>query len=467
MKRSRGRSRLAGLQLRPRGLRGRIALTFGVGALLIAGSLAMSTFVFSRAYLYDQRERTVERQAALDAVFVSDQLDSANADISAILSAVGPPESGAVVVEREGQWYSSSLGVGREVVPADLAERVSTGAPARITVTVDGVPTVIVGIPLPRPAATFYRVVPLRELQETIRVLQVVLGTGAAAAAVGGIALGGWASRRVVQPLNLVASTAAQVAGGELDIRLPPTDDPDLATIVGSFNAMVDTLRERIERDSRFAADVSHELRSPLTTLVAAVSVMQGRRAELPDRSRAALDLVVAELERFEQLLDSLLTLARTEDGLEAERLNEVSVGAIAAHAVERAGVRPDVLTTAGPDLVLGDKELLERALFNLIENAQRHGRGVTGVRVAQLGGDVAVFVDDEGPGVPVAERERIFERFATNRAARGSSSGTGLGLALVAQTVSAHGGTVWCTDHGGHGARFVIRLPARPVVEP
>ncbi len=78
-----------------------------------------------------------------------------------------------------------------------------------------------------------------------------------------------------MQPLNLVASTAAQVAGGLLDTRLPPTDDPDLATIVGSFNAMVDTLKHRIERDSRFAADVSHELRSPLTTLVAAVEVME------------------------------------------------------------------------------------------------------------------------------------------------------------------------------------------------
>lgn len=450
------------LRWRTRGLRGRIALTFGVGALLIAGLLAVSTFFFSRAYLFDQRERTVVRQAALDAVFVSDQLDSADADIPDILSAAGPPESGVIVVERGGQWYSSSLGVGREIVPARLADRVNSGRPARTTVTVDGVPTVIVGIPLSRPGANFYRVFPLRELHETIRILQIVLATGAAAAAAGGIALGVWASRRVVQPLNLVAATAAQVAGGMLDTRLPPTDDPDLATIVGSFNVMVDTLRQRIERDSRFAADVSHELRSPLTTLVAAVSVMQGRRAELPGRSQVALDLVTAELDRFERLLDSLLTLARTEDGLEPDRLNEVSVAALAAHALDRAGVGPELLLPVDPGMVLGDKGLLERALFNLIENAQRHGHGVTAVRVERLHGDVAVFVEDEGPGVPTAERERIFERFATNRAARGSSSGTGLGLALVAQTVTAHGGTVWCTERSGPGARFVIRLPSR-----
>ncbi len=454
---------MPGLRSRSRGLRGRVAITFGAGALLIAGLLASSTFVFARAYLYDQRERTVVRQASLDAVFVSDQLDSADADIPDILSAAGPPESGTIVVERDGQWYSSSLGVGREVVPPKLMRRVDSGQPARVTVTLDGVPTVIVGIPLPRPGAHFYRVVPLRELHETIRTLQVVLAAGAAVAAAGGIALGVWASRRVVQPLNLVAATAAQIAGGMLDSRLPPTDDPDLATIVGSFNAMVDTLRQRIERDSRFAADVSHELRSPLTTLVAAVGVLQGRRGELSERSQAALDLVHAELDRFKQLLDSLLTLARTEEGLEPEQLNEVSMALLAAYALDRAGVGPERLRPIDPGMVVGDKALLERALFNLIDNAQRHGHGVTEVRVERQQGDVVVLVDDEGPGVPVAERERIFERFATNRAARGSSSGTGLGLALVAQTVTAHKGTVWCTEHPGGGARFMIRLPSRP----
>ncbi len=452
---------------RPRGLRGRIALTFGAGALLIAGTLAGSTFFFSRAYLYDQRERTVVRQAALDAVFVADQLDSADANIPAILSAAGAPESGTVVVERDGEWYSSSLGVGREVIPPALAERVNSGRAARTTVTRDGVPTVVVGIPLTRPGATFYRVVPLRELHETIRTLQAVLATGAAVAGVSGIALGIWASRRVVQPLNLVAATAAEVAGGLLDTRLPPTDDPDLATIVGSFNAMVDTLRRRIERDSRFAADVAHELRSPLTTLVAAVDVMQRRRDELPDRSREALDLVHAELDRFLQLVDSLLTLARAEAGLERDRLEAVSMTELAAQVADRAGAGAHIVSAADPGLVLGDKALLERALFNLVNNAERHGGGVSAVRVERRDDQVAVLVDDEGPGVPVSERERIFERFATNRAARGSSSGTGLGLALVAQTVTAHDGTVWCTATPFGGARFVVRMPALREDEP
>lgn len=447
--------------LRPRGLRGRIALTFGTGALLISGLLAGSSFLLSRAYLYQQREKTVVRQASLDAIFVSDQLDSADADMPGILAAAGPPESGVIVVERGGQWYSSSLGVGREVVPAALSERVRAGRPARITVTLDGIPTVIVGIPLARPGADFYRVVPMRELHETVRILGIVLASGAAAAAVGGMITGSWASRRVVQPLNMVAATAVQVAGGLLDTRLPPTDDPDLATIVGSFNAMVDTLKLRIERDSRFAGDVSHELRSPLTTLVAAVAVMEQRRNELPLRHQQALDLVSAELDRFHQMLESLLGLARAEAGLDPDQLVPVSIGGLVRHALARAGVGEHVLQCSGSDEVAGDKALLERAFFNLIANAQRHGQGLTSIRIEESDGQVVTFVDDSGPGVPPGERERVFERFATNRAARGSSSGTGLGLALVAQAVTAHGGAVWCTGHEGPGARFVVSLPA------
>jgi two-component system sensor histidine kinase MtrB len=448
-------------RLRPRGLRGRIAITFGTGALLISGALATSTFLFSRAYLYHQREATAVRQASLDAIFVSDQLDNADADIPEILSAAGPPNSGTIVVERGGQWYSSSLGVGREVIPEALAERVRRGQPARVTLTLDGLPTVIVGIPLPRPDEDFYRIVPMRELHETIRILGIVLAAGAGAAAAGGIVTGIWASRRVVAPLNLVASTAAQVAGGLLDTRLPPTDDPDLATIVGSFNAMVDTLKQRIERDSRFAADVSHELRSPLTTLVAAVDVMEGRRTEVPEKVQRARDLVHAELDRFQQLLDSLLTLARAEAGLDPEQLRPVPLAPLVEHALTRAGLSPQILLASGPGVVEGDKAMLERAFFNLIDNAKRHGQGLTEIRLDEAGGRVVTVIDDSGPGVPAAERERIFERFATNRAARGSSSGTGLGLALVAESVTAHGGTVWCTSYERPGARFVVSLPA------
>jgi signal transduction histidine kinase len=325
----------------------------------------------------------------------------------------------------------------------------------------DGFSTVLVGLPLRDPEADLYRVVPLKELKETLQVLQAVLGAGTLVAAVGGIGFGVWASRRVVQPLNLVAATAAQIAGGELDSRLPPTEDPDLATIVGSFNAMVDTLRRRIDRDSRFAADVSHELRSPLTTLVAATDVLQRRRDELPERSQVALDLVVAELGRFEQLLDSLLTMARAEAGLAPDLMIAFPVVEVLNRALGRAGVPADrVHNEAGDVVVRGDPAMLERAFFNLIDNAQKHGGGLTSVGLRPDDGHLRITFDDAGPGVPAEHRDRIFERFSTSGTTRGSGSSTGIGLALVVEALRAHGGAVWCAEPDGDGARFVVRLP-------
>ena len=117
-------------------------------------------------------------------------------------------------------------------------------------------------------------------------------------------------------PLDDVATAAARIGAGGLQTRLPPTDDPDLATIVGSFNSMVEALDERIQRDARFAADLGHELRSPLTALVASVQVIERRRDDLPPRTQRALDLVTVELDRFQQTLEDLLELGRLDAGV-------------------------------------------------------------------------------------------------------------------------------------------------------
>jgi K+-sensing histidine kinase KdpD len=140
--------------------------------------------------------------------------------------------------------------------------------------------------------------------------------------------------------------------------------------------------------------------------------------------------------------------------------LTPVSVGEIVAHAARRAGCDLPVARPAQADLVLGDPMLLERACFNIADNANRHAGGLAAVAVEVSDGRVLARLDDRGPGIPTAERSRIFERFATHRAG-GSSSGTGLGLALVAEAVTTHGGTVQYTDADSTGARFVIDLPA------
>ncbi|MGV9331324.1 sensor histidine kinase [Nocardia sp. NPDC003726] len=282
-----------------------------------------------------------------------------------------------------------------------------------------------------------------------------------------GAAVGWWASRRVLTPLHQLAGTAARIASGDLDQRLPATGDQDLAITVESFNTMVDSLQRRIEREHRLFGDVSHELRTPLTTLMAGVGVLNRHRGDLPERSQRALGLVTAEVEHLRKLLDDLLALARVEAGMHHGDAEPLSVRDLLVHTLADRRYPAELLTVRQDVTVRGRKVELERAVANLLHNADRHGGGVVAVTVDRDGTDAVLTVDDAGPGVPAADRERIFERFATARSGRRSPDGTGIGLALVAETVATHGGRVRCTDRPGGGARFVVRLPRLGDIHP
>ena len=303
------------------------------------------------------------------------------------------------------------------------------------------------------------------ELSDTLNALRVVLAVVAALTALATAVLGWWAAARVVAPLDEVAGAAARIASGSLDTRLASTDDPDLATIVASFNSMVDALHDRIDRDARFAADVSHELRSPLTALVTSVEVLDRRQHELPDRAQQALVLIRRDLARFQRALEDLLDLGRLEAGTAALVLADVDARDMVVHATDAIGVPAERVRVSVPDgatRVRVDKSAMHRALLNLLENAQRHGGGVTGVALDGAESTVAVTVEDAGPGVAEEDRLRIFDRFVRG-GSRGSLPGTGLGLSIVAETVRAHGGAVWCAPRPGGGTRFVLQLPLHP----
>ncbi|MDQ3764540.1 MAG: HAMP domain-containing histidine kinase [Actinomycetota bacterium] len=458
---TRDRIKVSGVPIVGRlGLRSRVMLTFAVGALLVSLVLAVSVYTISRGYLTEQRERSAGRQAAADADYVRGRLERAGASASEVLTAVDPPANTVLLLRWRDQWFTSEPNAGPHLLPSSLHDEVAGGTSTTVPVTIRGEPFFVVAIPLDTVGATFYEFTPLQELQSTLGVLRTVLIACAMAATLGGAMLGLWASRRVLQPLRTVADTAATIAGGQLDTRLPGTSDRDLAMIVNSFNSMVDSLQQRIERERRFFADVSHELRTPLTTLVASVGVLHRNEHELPDRSRRALHLVVTELDHLRRLLDDLLDLAKTEAGLHQDEPELLSVQELLTHTIARSGRPAALLSVEADSTISGRKLALERAFVNLMDNADKHGGGLVGLSVRRANGHALIFVDDTGPGIPVSERDRIFERFATGRAGRGSAVGTGLGLALVAETISAHGGQVRCDERPGGGARFVINLP-------
>ena len=320
----------------------------------------------------------------------------------------------------------------------------------------------------------FFEVVPLDELSRTLGSVRVSLLGAVAITTALGVLLGALAARRAVQPLADAAQAAQAIAGGGLGTRLEPGDDPDLQVLAGSFNDMASALQQRVERDARFASDVSHELRSPLTTLAASAEVLNSRRDELPDKAAAAVDLIVADVGRFQNLVEDLLEISRFDAG--AVRLNREDL--LVAEFVRQAvsvSTLPEAHLEVDPraeDLVIqADKRRLARVVANLLENARYYGGGEVTVTVepSQPEGeeieDVQIAVEDHGPGVPPEERLLIFERFARGVSAgrRGSSEGAGLGLALVDEHVRVHGGRVWVDDRsdGEEGARFVIELPA------
>jgi two-component system sensor histidine kinase MtrB len=448
-----------------RGLRARIVIGFGVGALLVSAVLVTTTFLLARGYLLDQRERSLTRQAFVDANALRSRLSTAGAQVGDVLGDLVPSGGADVVVRQGDAWFSSALDVGEHDVPRELRDEIGSGQVAAATehTLSGGGPRLVVGVAVPSVGVDFYEISPLTALQAELHTLAVVLAAGAGTATAAGAAFGIWTSRRVVRPLEEVAGAAGRIAGGELTTRLAPTEDPDLVAIVGSFNSMVDALAARIERDARFVGDVSHELRSPLTSLITSVEVMGKRRAELPPRSQQALALVEGQLDRFRRTLDDLLELARLDNG-PAEPESPVSLSALAREVLLRTGRSVDLLHADGDaaTTVRADKGRLERAMGNLLDNADRHAGGARGIHVERRDGAVVLSVDDAGPGVAGAERERIFERFVRgSRAGRGSLPGAGLGLAIVAETASQQGGAAWCSTSPAGGARFSLSLPA------
>jgi signal transduction histidine kinase len=256
------------------------------------------------------------------------------------------------------------------------------------------------------------------------------------------------------------------MAEGDLATRLEPESDPDLDRVARSFNSMADALETRIERDARFVSDVTHELRSPLTTLAAANDVLRTRVEVMPGEARAALELVVAEIDVLRDMVEELLELSRAQAGADPLRLEPVYVGELALQVATRLG-DSDFVVDLDRDLdamaLLLDKRRVERILTNLIANAETHGQGIVALRVHRRDDFVRITVEDRGPGVAHEDRERIFERFArgSRSSRRGDDKGTGLGLALVAEHVRLHGGAVWVEDvPEAPGARFIVELP-------
>ncbi|WDZ88116.1 sensor histidine kinase [Micromonospora cathayae] len=444
--------------MRRAGLRTRVSAGFAAGALALSTSIALASYQLTRSSLLAERERTAVRAAYFDAAIVQSGLTGDRPDVIEVLRSLDTGGNRRAVLRRDGIWYARNVDAGVTTgIPARLQDLVADGTPAVQRIRVDGQPAVVVGVPLSATTA-FYEVDYLQELEDTLRTVALVLTAVAVTTAAAGAAIGWHVTRYVLRPLRSVSDAAEEITAGDLTARLDPATEPDLARLTTSFNSMVDQLSRRLERDRRFAADVSHELRSPLQTLAAAASVLDRRREHLDDRTRTATDLITDEIARFQALVNDLLELARSDQP--AER-TPVAVADLARQVCRGRGLPENLVTATGPGTWLVDRRRVEQLLGNLLDNAVRYGGGPCAVRLSAGDGTYRVEVDDDGPGVDPQDRTVIFDRFVRGRGAnaRGGSDGTGLGLALVAQHAAAHGGRALVDDRPGGGARFRVEL--------
>jgi two-component system sensor histidine kinase MtrB len=446
--------------MRPIGLRARVSAAFALGALLLSLCISLVSYESTRNTLFAERERTAVRATYYDAAVVNAGITGTEPDVLEVLRSLDTGSDRYVLLYLDGRWHSRSADLDAEdAVPAALREMTAAGEAGAQRIRRDGRPALIVGVPLAGPSA-FYEIISLGELERTLQTLALVLTAAAIMVAAGGAAVGWYVTRHALRPLAAVTAAARGIAAGDLSTRLDPDTEPDLATLSAAFNEMADQLVRRLDRDRRFAADVSHELRSPLQTLEAAASVIDKRRDLLDERSATAITLLTAEVDRFRRLVDDLIELARSDQPAVSEPVDVPEL----ARRVCRSRDLPAALVEVAPGapaIWRVDRRRVEQMLGNLIDNAIRYGGGPLAVRV----GPGFLEVDDAGPGVAEHDRPTLFDRFVRGPAAnaRGDGDGTGLGLAIVAEHAAAHGGAVSVGDRPGGGARFRIDLPAEP----
>ena len=279
---------------------------------------------------------------------------------------------------------------------------------------------------------------------------------------------------RSLAPVAAITGAVERIEDTDLRRRVPvPGTDDEVAHLAATMNAMLERLERARETQRRFVADASHELRSPVATLLAAAEV-ELRSAGGSGVPADLAPLVMDEAGRMQRLVEDLLVLARVDaarapDGSGTAATARVEVDLDDLVLAERARLRAtaalDVEADIAPARVLGDARQLAAVVRNLTDNAARHAATRVVLRLAVRSGDAVVEVADDGPGIPVDERERVFERFVRLDASRertdGGPGGSGLGLAIVAGIVEAHGGTV-VADAAvpGPGALLRVVLP-------
>ena len=423
-----------------------------VAIALVAGAIALLTVL--RGTLIDE----VKDAAGAQALEVARQLDSGQPPI---LEVAPSDEQLIQVLGPDGSVLASSRNVAGEaavarlhpgeseqvLTPLDSEEFMAVAEGAR---TSDGPRTVLVARAL---IGVF----------ETTAVVTKVLLIGLPLLLVV-VAVTTWVMvGRALAPVDAIRREVDEISAAQLHRRVPQPDaDDEIGRLAATMNRMLERLESARNSQRRFVSDASHELRSPITTIRQYAEVALAH----PDRMTAQelADVVLAEQHRMQGLVEDLLLLARADEHLPLAR-EPVDLDDLAfeeGHRLRATTSKRVDASGVGAARVQGDADALRRVFRNLGENAARHASSRVDIALADLGDDVVLTVDDDGPGIPESERERVVQRFVRLDEARSrDDGGSGLGLSIVEEVVRAHGGSMSITQSTLGGARIQVMLPA------
>lgn len=312
-------------------------------------------------------------------------------------------------------------------------------------------------------AATLVVAKNLDDVNESVRILATSLAIAIPVVTALLAVLVWWLTGRVLRPVESIRAEVASIGGNELYRRVPtPGSQDEISRLARTMNAMLDRVEQATERQRRFVADASHELRNPLTRIRSSleVSLAHPETVDPEELHRSML----ADTTDLQKLVDDLLFLARSESGELGPAEEPVDLDDLvleeARRLRDRGTVKVDSSAVSAARTV-GDPHQLSRAIRNLASNAERHARTCVRFELRENGGHSELVVADDGPGIPPEHHATVFKRFTRLDEARSrDAGGSGLGLAIVHDIVTRHGGTVAIASSNGVGARFVLSLP-------
>ncbi len=427
-------------------MRGRTTLgaTVVVAIALVVGAVSFYAVLSSSVHDSSQRAAEQRLEELADRVEGSDGSDIDSLE-DEFVQLIGP--DGAVLSASE----DAREALGSTALPvADEARSVTIDGEPLLVISddLDGDRTIVLAVSVEDDAETLATVATLLAVAVPLVLLLVAATT--------------WlVTGRALRPVTRIRQEVDGITAERLHQRLavPPSGD-EVEALATTMNGMLDRLDAAATAQRRFVSDASHELRSPLATIRQHAELAQAH----PDVTSIGelAEVVSEEGLRLQGIVESLLLLARLDEGV-APHDEPVDLDDIALGEVRRLRARGLDVDGSGirAARVSGDPRLLGQLLRNLADNAARHARGRVAIGVTPTDGHVLVTIEDDGDGVPVEERERIFERFVRLDEARSrDGGGSGLGLAIARGIASAEGGTIGVDDSRWGGARFVVTLP-------